>query len=429
MRKSFALVSTLVLLGCSNNNFNTPQLLNIPRVLAIQAEPPQPKVGNTTTLRTLVYFPPGDLGESATYAWSWCPLPTSSNDNYKCPIDQAQFDAIYASFGLGAAPSLDLGTGKTAILVNPFPASVLAGLCSGDIRFFPSGADAGTVTATPDGGGRSMFNCPKGNSGFPVTIKLSIGPTSTGNLDAVYLVYLPTDDSVPGNLNPIIGGIQATWPGAPDGGAPVVDAVSQPDAETPTAAIDAEAPALDVGEPALDGGAPALDAGGPAPDTGENGLDGGTAEDGGNVSPQPDASGGSADPLYGVVLDDANSTLLPRQKRVQLHAQLPPESSEPLSAAQVAVDPNQRNTERLDLAWFAEAGDFGSDGEGGHRTGFLGFPEDIINSPFSGATDNKLTLPKFESYSSNTAKLIVVVRDNRGGVAWTTGSATLEPTP
>lgn len=423
MRKSFGLAATLVLFGCSSNNFNTPQLLNIPRVLAIQAEPPQPQVGAATALRTLVYLPPGDPGENASYAWSWCPLPTSSNDNYKCPIDQAQFDAIYASFGLGAAaPSLDLGTGKTATLVNPFPASILAGLCSGDIRFFPGATNP--VTLSPDGGGKSMFTCPTGNSGFPVTIKLTIGPTSTGNLDAVYLVYLPTDDTVPGNLNPIIGGVQATWPGAPDGGASV-DGSNQPEAGVPA---DAEAPALDAGDQMPDGGAPVLDAGEPAPDTAEASPAGSTAEDAGSASPQVDASGGTVDPLYGVVLDDANSTLLPRQKRIQLHAQLPTGSSEPLTPAQVAVDPNHRTTEKLDLAWFAEAGDFGSNGNGGHRTGFLGFPDDI-DSPFAGATDNTWTLPKFESYGGSTAKLIVVVRDNRGGIAWTTGSATLEPTP
>jgi hypothetical protein len=437
MRKSFGLISTLVLLGCSSNDFNTPQLLNVPRVLAIQAEPPQPQAGTSTTLRTLIYLPPGDLGESASYAWSWCPLPTSSNNNYQCPIDQDQFDAIYASFGLGAAPSLNLGTGKTATLVNPFPASVLAGLCRGDVSFSPS-----TGALSPDAGGKSMFNCPDGNGGFPVTIKLSVGPTSAGNLDAVYLVYLPTDDSVPGNLNPVVGRIQATWPGAPDAGA-TGDSASQPD-DAVAASIDAEAPALDAGEQAPDGGGPALDAGEPALDSGVSALDGGPSDDGGTILPQPDASAaatGPDDPADWVVLDDVNSTLLPRQKRVLLHVQIPRQSSEPLTVAQLAavaaeyasenggkVDPKRKLTEKLDLAWFAEAGDFGSDGNGGHRTGFLGLPDDV-DSPFSGATDNKWTLPKVESYGASTTKLILVVRDNRGGVAWTTGSATLEPTP
>jgi hypothetical protein len=84
MRKNILLASALALLGCGNRNFNRPDLLNEPRILAVQAEPPQPSVGTSTTLRALVYQPPGtsDGGACAnanaapTYAWSWCPLPT-----------------------------------------------------------------------------------------------------------------------------------------------------------------------------------------------------------------------------------------------------------------------------------------------------------------------------------------------------------------
>src|ERR1039457_3106835 len=76
MRKDILLASTLALLGCGNRNFNRPDLLNEPRILAIQAEPPQPTVGTSTTLRALVYQPPvtSDGGACAdpgtTYAWS-----------------------------------------------------------------------------------------------------------------------------------------------------------------------------------------------------------------------------------------------------------------------------------------------------------------------------------------------------------------------
>ena len=35
----------LALLACSRSDFNTPTLLNKPRILAIQAEPPQPALG------------------------------------------------------------------------------------------------------------------------------------------------------------------------------------------------------------------------------------------------------------------------------------------------------------------------------------------------------------------------------------------------
>jgi hypothetical protein len=416
-----ALVSTLALLACSNRNFNTPQLLDVPRVLAIQAEPPQPRVGQATTLQALVYLPPGDLGENATYHWSWCPLPTSSNSNYKCPIDQAGFDQIAASIGFGTAPSLDLGTGKTATLVNPFPAEILAKLCTASISDLLGTADAGTKAATDAGWTQAEQDCL--NIGFPITIYLSVEPTSTGKLDAVFLVKLPTDDSIPGNQNPIIGGIQANWKGARDGGAPAKDTQTYDAAPT---GIDANEPALDAGE---------------AIDSGETPMDAEEPLDVGDTPPAPDAAIVIAIPVKdsdGVLLDQAFSTLLPRQQRIQLHAQLPMESSEDLTAAQIAAatasqikgnpDYKPRSSELLNLAWFAEAGDFGDDGEGGHRTGFQGRPEDI-DSLFSGATDNKWTLPKSEDYKGSTSRLIVVVRDSRGGVAWTTGSASLEPTP
>jgi hypothetical protein len=420
MRRLSPLVSIIGLLGCGDRNFNTPQLLNVPRVLAIQAEPPQPRTGTATTLQALVYLPPVDGGADVTYSWSWCPLATNSNNAYACPITHDEFAQFYAALDLGTAPAFDLGSSnatRTASFVNPFPAPLLASLCSGAINLYP-GATGATGTSAIDGGAKSI--CPDGGLwGFPITIYLSISPTSLGKLDAVYTVYLPTDDTVPGNLNPILGGIQATWDNAPDGGTLAVDA--QPADVSPTA-IDADQPTVDAGD-AVDGG---------------DSVDGAAAAGG-----APSVYVGPVKSSDGVLLDDYFSTTLPRDQRIRLHAELGPESSEALTDAQAtaadyANNPElakngtrvlaKRDTERLDLSWFTEAGDFGSDGEGGHRTGFLGLPEDA-DSPFSGATDNKWTLPKSEDYKDDKARLIVVVRDNRGGVAWTTGSASLEPKP
>jgi len=452
---AYAFVSALALLGCGNNNFNTPQLLKAPRVLAIQAEPPQPSFGTSTTLRTLIYLPPvhsdpatcAGVDPAAKYQWSWCPVPTSSSDGYKCHLQQADVDALARQLGLDQAPQLDpatgevdLGNGETATLTNPFPAQILEGICTGAINLFPK-PDAGTNSATPDGGRVSMFNCDQDQSGqprfgYPVTVTLrytppcgsppqdNFGPTLT----TVFTVLLPRDDSTPGNQNPVVGGIQATWGGAPDGGAIAVD--TQPDEISP-AALDAGA-AIDAGESSVDA---------------ENPLDAGFAIDLAESSSTVDAAElppAATDPKYGVLLDDAFSTTLPRQVRVKLHAQVPPESSETLPSAQAdAIDrtnnPNlkpdgtgrtlaKRTSERLNLHWYTEAGDFGSDGEGGYRTGFLGFPDDI-DSPFTGATDNEWTSPKSEDYGARTARLIVVVTDNRGGVTWTSGSASLEPKP
>jgi hypothetical protein len=452
---AYAFASAVALLGCGNNNFNTPQLLKTPRVLAIQAEPPQPSFGTSTTLRALVYQPPvhsdaatcAGVDSAAQYQWSWCPVPTSSSDGYKCHLQQAELDALAQQLGLDQAPQLDpatgevdLGSGETATLTNPFPAQILDGLCTGAIDLSPR-TDAGTSSATSDSGRVAMFNCDQDQSGqprfgYPVTITLrytppcgsppqdNFGPTLT----TVFTVLLPRDDSTPGNQNPIVGGIQATWTGAPDGGAAAVDVQTD---EVSPAEIDAGAE-FDAGESSVDA---------------ENLLDAGLAIDSSEASPTADAAELPATtiaPKYGVLLDDAFTTTVPRQARIKLHAQIPPASSEDLPPAQAdafdtANNPNlkpdgagrtlaRRTSERLNLRWYTEAGDFGSDGEGGYRTGFLGRPEDI-DSPFSGATDNAWTAPKSEDYVDRTARLIVVVTDNRGGVTWTTGSARLELKP
>lgn len=453
MRKNVFLLSALALLGCGNNSFNTPQLLKTPRVLAIQAEPPQPSFGTATTLRALIYLPPvhsdaatcAGVDSAATYQWSWCPVPSTSADGYQCHLQQADVDALAAQLGLAQVPQLDpatneidLGTGETATLTNPFPAQILDGICTGAIRLFPK-PDAGTNSATPDGGQVALSSCDKDQSGqprfgYPVTVTLrytppcgsppqdNFGPTLT----TVFTVLLPRDNSVPGNQNPVVGGIQATWGRAPDGGATAVD--TQPDGGAPAA--------VDAGESGVDA---------------ENPLDAGGAIDLAGTSPTMDAAElptAATDPKYGDLLDDASSTTLPRQVRVKLHAQVPTESSETLPSAQAdAIDtannPNlksdgtgrtlaKRTSERLNLRWYTEAGDFGSDGEGGYRTGFLGFLPGFLDdpdSPFSGATDNEWTLPKHEDYGTDFARLIVVVTDGRGGVTWTTGSASLEPKP
>ena len=59
--------AALALFACTPSGFNTPTLLNKPRILAIQAEPPQPALGASTTLRALVYLPPpsADAGGGA----------------------------------------------------------------------------------------------------------------------------------------------------------------------------------------------------------------------------------------------------------------------------------------------------------------------------------------------------------------------------
>jgi hypothetical protein len=439
MRKTVLLVSALALLACSNRDFNKPETLDQPRILAIQAEPPQPKLGEATTLRPLVYLPPGDPGENATYHWKWCPLPTTSSNAYKCPVDQTAFDQVYASLGLGVAPSLDLADGdpskgQATTFTNPFPAAMLAELCTNPFAFAPGAATAG-ASAAVDGGSSSQTVRDCLILGFPITIYLTIDSTSGGKLDAVYVVNLPTDDNRPGNQNPVVGGIQATWRDAPDGGASASD--------DGASASDGRASASDGGTSDDGGGAQPLDASPTTIDADDGALDAGQVVDAASPSGTVDAAGivvGSPNGKNGVVLDDAYTTLLPRQEYIALHLLLPTEAAEALTPAQSNAESLAQASlgtttptrivlnEDLNLAWFAEAGDFGANDRGGHNTHFLGFPEDP-NSLFIDAINNTWTLPKTENYKGKTSRIIVVVRDNRGGVTWTMATASLETSP
>jgi hypothetical protein len=58
-------------------------------------------------------------------------VPTSADNGFECPIDQAGFDQMLG-LGPGQAPSLDLGIGETATLTNLFPPETLAALCTGN---------------------------------------------------------------------------------------------------------------------------------------------------------------------------------------------------------------------------------------------------------------------------------------------------------
>jgi hypothetical protein len=302
----------LSLAACSAG-FNTPEKLEATRILAIAADPPQPPSGTATILRPLVYVP---AGEDASFSWSWCPLPTGPDDNYACHLDQAGADALFATLGITQAPPLDLGTGDTASFTNPLAATAVAALCSSGVSISPV-----------------PFACTA--TGLPITIRLVVH-AAQGDLPAVTNVFVPADDSLPPNHNPVISG-------------------------------------LTIGDP-----------------------------------PQP--------------LDSSAPIALPLASHIPLHALIDEASAEPLPRP----GPDDKPYERLSLSWFVELGDFGYQGKGGVRTGFLGDPNDP-ESPFAAALDNTWNTPS--NFSAAPIRIVVVVRDNRGGVAWTDGLVHLEPTP
>jgi hypothetical protein len=433
MRKSALLASTLALVACGDADFNKPSLLDKPRILAVRADPPQPSFGVATTLSTLLYQPPIErvadqcpTPGATTYKWEWCPMAMIADreqNKYVCPFPEAQFQALYTSLGLGAPPPYQLGEGETMAFTNPFPAQLLYALCRGDIGSSLSGASGGD---NPDAGsGKSVFSCDLPAEdfntslvsethpiGFKITIMVTITPACPDLLPAgfsplmaTYSLHLPTNDAIPGNQNPVLNGIFVTenWVEILDGGAPV---------PTPGEGVG------DGGVPADDGGVPVVvDGGQIAPDAGHDGPDG------------------------SVPLEEEPVVEVKRDKHVGLQLDIDIDTAEHLAVPSTFDYDSKKNLtrhyEHLDFAWYAEAGDFTGRGKG-ENTGYLptklpvgqdSKPNKDDQANFEFNTTNTWDLPRFEDYKDGKARIIIVVRDGRGGVAWTSKQVSLEDKP
>jgi hypothetical protein len=204
-----------------------------------------------------------------------------------------------------------------------------------------AGAGNGALVAN---GGLS-FACTV--AGFPITVKLvvhTLPGDPTGDLPAVFNVYLPINDSIPANQNPLVSNISVTVNGS------------------------------------------------------DYQLD--------QVGSQGILYNASVPVVIG--MDQDSSEPLPDPNLV-----LPPDPN-------TYLPPNDNPSERLDISWYAECGDFGGNGLGGRRTGYLGNPTDP-NATFDTALHNTWNIPKPEDYTRTLARITVVVRDNRGGVKWVSG--------
>lgn len=201
--------AALALVGCMDRDFNTPWLLNNLRVVAMRAEPPQPATGQSTTVSALVYQPPAgtDLSKHEVvtgYRWEWCPTAMSAQDPRECPVSQDLADQLFA--GIPNVPRLkDLGTNATATFTNPFPASLLASLCQDGLKALPAFAGMADERVSNLG-----FAC--NIAGFPITIKLvvysQVGDDPTPKeYPAIFKIYLPVNDDIAPNQNPVVGAI------------------------------------------------------------------------------------------------------------------------------------------------------------------------------------------------------------------------------
>ncbi len=120
------------------------------------------------------------------------------------------------------------------------------------------------------------------------------------------------------------------------------------------------------------------------------------------------------DETFDVAFDSTNSVMLPRQKATSLKAVVTPEQSEPYTDKDEMGQPLAAK-ERLFLTWFVESGRTSPE-----RTSFI---DGVVL--LADASKSKWTPGSMEDYPAATARLFVIIRDNRGGVSWASGLANL----
>jgi hypothetical protein len=139
-----------------------------------------------------------------------------------------------------------------------------------------------------------------------------------------------------------------------------------------------------------------------------------------NTNPHIDgltaAIGGADQPI-----GDVPTLTLPRDEETVIRAQVPLEVSEAYRGKDDDDQPADLR-ERLVLSWFIESGDTDNP-----QTSFIQTKTTMI--PLERATRAKWTPAKTKDYAAGTSRLIVVIRDNRGGVAWRSGIVNLGATP
>lgn len=330
----------LASVACESDISSASRLRRL-RLLAVQAEPVSPRYGTSTTLRPLVYVP---VGEEVSYQWSWCPVPTSSDEGFACPLAQPDLDRLAADAGLVGVPPLDLGAAESVELTNPFPPELLARLCAGD-----STATALFLGGTTAGKPKRVYSCAVAT--LPMQIMLTIRGSTTDT--GVISLRLPTDQTTLGNQNPIITGLNVLVP-----------------------------------EPAQ-------------------------------------------------TLDEAGTVVVPRDTKVKLLAGVDPAQAETYVDWQIGPDNLYLKdgtgqlllgptSEQLYLNWYSQGGGFET-----RKTGWNARVLDADGEPvpFQSAIENDWTTPDREDFPDAPSTLLVVVRDNRGGVAWTRALARLAETP
>ena len=119
-----------------------------------------------------------------------------------------------------------------------------------------------------------------------------------------------------------------------------------------------------------------------------------------------------------VAIDESAAATIPRLEETELRAVVDPAQSESYPALTVDGKPTTLK-ERLIVSWFSEQGDISTP-----ITAFIDGKTDLAD-----ALENTIQPLTTEDDPADQARLILVLRDNRGGVSWTTGVAKLGAQP
>jgi hypothetical protein len=112
-------------------------------------------------------------------------------------------------------------------------------------------------------------------------------------------------------------------------------------------------------------------------------------------------------------LDDTGSVILPRAAETTITAAVAEQAAETFTELKEGQAVPAR--ERLSFSWFVEAGETKET-----RTGFI---DGVV--PLSQALENRWTIPSPAEDARPSARLVVVARDSRGGVAWRAATVSL----
>jgi hypothetical protein len=381
MKRTFMLSACLVVLALAtatcSDDFTPYNRLEGLRVLAIQSEPVSPAFGQTTTLTPLVF---AQQGEVVSYAWSWCPLAGPAAQDAPCLVDEKQIAGILGT----SVPKYDLGTGPTATFTNNIPNEWLARLCPQRSGFAPGRAPGGSDAGVADAGADLALP----DAGFEVDAgalqDAAAAPTLGGNAQVPAGLVFDCSNGFP---------IQIKMVATSKKDGVVTDTV------TTTRKLDLsyDPAALPNTNPVIAGLTAQL-----------------LKRDEDRVKDvEGDQPEGDAAPLTEV----ASSTAI-RQRKMRLNVVVPVQSAEP-AIDRDEMDQQFASTERLFLSWFVDSGDV-DDG----RTGFI-----LGKTPIEKALKNIWRPSSLKKFPGLQSKVVVVVRDSRGGVSWTWGTANLMEGP